>query len=196
MIAKRIRRGAENSSFGKPKPAHVIAALQAGASRLRADPVRRAEALQKQRAAMTPEKMAGSIAGLRAVEANPERVRQRETTRLATTRTPVARQRVADWSRQNWAERREVIIAAQNAGKGADWKRQQSENKQREWADPNAGHQRAAIAKRRVSDADLEQIRRLRAEGQTQSELAKRFGVTPSRISRLLAGKRRAFDPS
>jgi hypothetical protein len=45
---------------------------------------------------------------------------------------------------------------------------------------------------RRLTDADLAEIRRLAAAGVPQNDIAVRFGVTGSHVSRLVNGNRRA----
>lgn len=44
---------------------------------------------------------------------------------------------------------------------------------------------------RYLTDADVEAVRTRRAAGESQSELAKAFGVSPSTISRIVNAKRR-----
>lgn len=165
--------------------------LNAAGEKLRSDPFRNTAAIAARRAGMTPEKMAPSIAGLRAMEADPDRLASREENRLAAIKSEEFRVKIGDWSRQNWAENRNQIIAAQNEGKGAEWSRKQSELGRIRLADKDHPLRVAALASRRVSDEDVIAIRELVASGVKNKDIAQRFDISPSLVSHIKSGRKR-----
>lgn len=191
MIAKRVKRGAQNHNFGKPMPEATKVALREGQLRLYADPVRHARLKARQRAGMTPEKIAHSVSALKTAMADPEKLAAREAVRIEASRTPKARQRVGDWSRQNWQSRRQEIIAAQNAGKGEEWREKMSARKKQEWADPNSPHRLASERQRKLSDQDLRAIRARLAAGESNGSIAASYRIDPSTVSHIKAGRHR-----
>lgn len=175
-IAKRVKRGPDNPGYGKPRPPHVIAALHEGARKMRADPIRFAESEVKRKAGITSDSVARSIAGLRIAMADPEKLRVRETKRLAAMQRTEVRAAIGDDSRKRWQEDRQKIIDAQNAGKGIDFRKKQS-----------------AAKTHKLTDSDVREIRELRALGTTVRKLADKYGVSYGLISAIALNKRRAL---
>lgn len=123
-------------------------------------------------------------------------------------RSESLRQRVGEWSRQQWATRRVELIAKQNAGKGDTWLAKQriegqrksgdaafrkkiSESQRRRLASPEAREMMRRVSQKKLTDADVIRIRALLADGRTQQGIAKQYGVNACQISRIHTGHRR-----
>ncbi len=186
-----LPRGEKHYRYGKSMPPHVAAALAEGSRKMRADPVRNARARLARIAGMTSEAMAPVVAGLRRAMLDPLFRANLIAKRSAAAKTDAGRQRVAVQSSRLWATKRAEIIAAQNAGKGEEWRRKQSESKKALWRSP--GNQMAAAmkARRRLSDEDVQEIRKLLAEDCEQKAIAMRYGIDPSLVSHIKAGRKR-----
>lgn len=117
------------------------------------------------------------------------------------------RKRVGEWSRDQWSERRDEIIAAQNAGKGAEWKAKHSALGKARQADPAFKKKVSDILRairspesvrkemmlrsaKKLTPEDAIEIRRMLASGMTQKAIAKIYSLDPSEISRIHTGKR------
>lgn len=186
-----LPRGKDHHAFGKPMPAATAAALAEGGRKLRADPIRNANAIKARRAGMTAEAMAPCIAGLRRANADPVKrasIRAKVDEKL---RAPTSRARVSAQSFELWATKRAEIIAAQNAGKDEQWRAQNSERVKAEWKKPG-NKLLAAMARRRVlSDDDVRKIRARIAGNESLSKIAAEYGVDNSLISHIKAGRKR-----
>lgn len=193
LIEKRISkvRGLRNPNFGKPMLPQVKAALALGGERMRADPERHKWAIGRRRAGITEETRLAMGAGAKRNWADPS-CRSKLTAKISEKgRTAEARQRTATHSTQLWATMRDTIIAAQNAGKDEAWRAGQSVAKKRQWAIPGNKMVAAMAARRKLSDDDIAEIRKQATNGESQREVAQRFGVSPSMVSMIRSGKRR-----
>lgn len=192
-VAKRVAKtsGENHHRFGKPMPPHVQEALEVGKRRLLSDPDR-ARAFHKARLArVTPEGRARSIQALQQTSRDPERLAARERKRLASCQTESHRATVSAQSKELWATKRDEIIAAQNAGKGPEWSRRQSDAKRAQWADPNSPMRAAMAQRRRLSEADQQDILNRLSRGESQSSIAANYRIDPSLVSRIKSGQRR-----
>lgn len=167
----------------RPKPAHVHEALRLGGERLRADPARRAAAEAKRRAGLTPELLAAATARIIAVRNDPEKNAQREAKRLIKCLSIENRARVGRQSSMLWATKREAIIAAQNAGKGDEFRRKQSLARRQIWTNPNSRYWQVFL-----TPAKRAEIREHLRQGMKGVEAAKKFGLSESRISQIKLG--------
>lgn len=183
MIAKRVMRGSANPNFGRPIRPQVKAALTLGNQKLRADPERWKRACNNRRAAFTDDMKASRIANLHRHMANPELRARAAKTRAEIARLPDKRKAVGQWSRDNWQTKRESIIAAQNAGKGEDWKRKHSALGRSRLQSPDHPLRKAAFARRKLTDDDVLIIRSRLANGENGTALAKEYGVSQTTIS-------------
>jgi hypothetical protein len=185
------RRGAANHNFGKPMLPQVAVALAGGGRNLRSDPARHQRAISLRRAGMTPEKMAPSVAGLKRANSDPS-IQARVREKIARkSKSPEARKRVSAESKVRWVTDRDRIIAAQNAGKGDEWRRNNSIRVKAGWKEPNNNYLAAMARRRKLSDPDVVEIRRLIAADEKRSVIAKRFGVDPTTISHIKSGRDR-----
>lgn len=191
MIARRIRRGPAHHSYGKPKPAHVKAALKAANDKRRADPVRYAEFRRLQRESITPEIIAASIKRLAAVHADPERHAEISAKRAVVARSQTHRLRVGEQSKAQWITNRDKIIAAQNAGKGEAWKAKQSSLGKKRMADKNHPLNQYNFKRRKLTDGDIQAIRGRLAQGECHGDIAQAYGIDRSIISRIKHRRKR-----
>lgn len=191
-IAKRVMRGPRNPRFGKPLPPEHRDALNAGRDRFYKDQAAVARLNEKRKKTMSSpahvERMKKQNARLLS---DPEYKAALDAKRTEAARRPESRKRVGDQSRELWATKRTEIIAAQNAGKGEDWRRKQSERGKKKLADPDHPLRLAAIARRRLSDEDIAEIRRRISEGEKVTALAREYGVSQPHISHIKSGRSR-----
>lgn len=189
VIARRIRRGAQNGSFGKPMLLQTKLALKLAGEALRADPERWKRACDNRKAAFTEEMKAIRNARICEYMAVPSNRAKADKKRAEVTRRPENRAAVGLWSKQNWQTKRDDIITAQNAGKGNEFKRKQSEARVQLWADPEWRSRQKRTKK--VSDVQVSEIRRRLLDGERSMVLASEYGVDRSLISRIKTGTRR-----
>lgn len=190
-IEKRVKRGAKHHMFGKKMSDRVREALASAGQRCRSDPNWVAWAGERRRAGMTPDRMEKSIAGLRAVDSDPIRNARRAANLVVARQRPEVREKIGAQSRRRWAEQREKIIAAQNAGKGAEWKAKHRLLGKNRWNDPDSALRRSVMERRKLSDDDVRDIRVDLASGVTQMSLANKYRVDASLISRISKGTKR-----
>lgn len=180
----KARRGPLSPLYRVPKAAHVHEALRLGNERMRADPARWRSVVAKRRAGISPEGHERFRAATEALRADPIRHAAREAKRIAKCKTPEARRRVAVQSSEQWRTRREEIIAAQNAGKGEEYKRKQSEAKSQQWAKSDGPY--AGVF---LSADERDEIRALLASGLTGVAVARQWGLSESRVSQIKHGQ-------
>lgn len=136
-IAKRPRRfGPANNRYGKPLPPEQLEAMLEACRKLREDPEWVVWSNAKRKAGFTLESRARANDALRKIHLEPEKLAAREINRKAAMKQPKTRALIGADSKRRWAEDRQKIIDAQNAGKGAEWLRKQSESKTAQWANP------------------------------------------------------------
>lgn len=179
----RARCGPLAPAFGKKMSPATREALRLGGERLRSDPMRHAAAVAKRRAGFTPGVVAGMTARLAAMRADPQQFAHREARRLAACRAPEFRASVSVQSSELWATKREEIIAAQNAGKGQEFRRKQSVAHKKLWTNPNSAYWTAFN-----TPEEREQIREYLRKGMTGAEASEKFGLSQSRISQIKLG--------
>lgn len=110
--------------------------------------------------------------------------------RTEATRRPEARQRVSKQSKQMWAESRDKIIAAQNAGKGIGWRRKQSVLAKQRAARPESPLQKHKFRREKLTLDGVSEIRKMLADGFAQKIIAAKFGIDQSLVSKIRTGKR------
>lgn len=182
--------GDAHPTRGKPMPAHVREAIGKANAKYRADPRWREWAAERIRAGITAETHVNSIAALRAIEADPVLRARRDAARREAIQAPEFKAAIGDWSRKNWQVNRDKIIAAQNEGKGEEFIRKQSEAKKLLWSDPEWRARQTRTKK--ITDAQVQEIRRRLANGEGPASLASEYGVDQSLISRIKTGGRRS----
>lgn len=180
---KREKCGPLSPMFGRPMPPQTRKALFAGLARMRADPIRFAEVETKRLAALTPDILAAATLRLLAVMADPEQLALREIKRKAACRTNDFRAKVSVQSSGLWATKRDAIIAAQNAGKGEEYKKKQSVAHSKLWTDPEHAYWKVFN-----TPEEREHIRECLRRGMKGVEAAKKFGLSQSRISQIKLG--------
>lgn len=191
MVAKRIKRGAEHHRTGKRMPEHVREALRVARKRQISDPEWCRRNVERRRAAITPEQIATMRKGLAAFMADPIKRQQRKERHLAAAQSEQARQRVADWSRRKWSEKREEMIASLIAGKGRPEVRAKlSAATKAAWANPNSRNH-GAWRDRKLSNDDVAAIRLALTAGERVGDVAAHYGVSQSLISLIKANRRR-----
>ncbi|WP_152621370.1 hypothetical protein [Bradyrhizobium japonicum] len=114
---------------------------------------------------------------------NPEMFALRETRRREAVRRPEHRAKVSKQARELWATRREAIIAAQNAGKGDEYRRKQSLAGKAKWTNPDNRYWQVFLTPERRAE-----IRECLRRGMKGVEAAKKFGLSQSRISQIKHG--------
>lgn len=96
-IAKSIRRGSDNAAFGRPMPIATKIALLEGGRKLRADPVRYAEALKRQKAGRNQERLTRLLQSFCADPANESKINDMRARRAeAVRRANRARGKLSD----------------------------------------------------------------------------------------------------
>lgn len=183
-------RGPLHPFYGKPMGEKVKAALAAANAATRADPVRNAKAIAARRAGMSDAMIQAAVARLQATNADPKRWAESRRKAAEAAREPEARARVSEQSKGLWQTKRDQIIAAQNAGKGAEWKAKQSATKREQWAEPDNLMLAAMRRRRRLSETDIAQIKARVAARESQGAIARDFDVDRSMISRIASGQR------
>jgi hypothetical protein len=180
---KRARCGPLSPMFGKPMLPQTRRALFDGRDRMRSDPVRFAKAESNRLAALTPEILAAATSRILAVMADPKQLALREIKRKAACRTDEFREKVSAQSSELWATKREVIIAAQNTGKGDEFKRKQSIARKKIWTDPDCAYWKVFLTSEK-----REEVRAYLRQGMKGVEASKKFGLSQSRISQIKQG--------
>lgn len=188
-IAKRIKRGEAHHQYGKPMPEKTKEALLEGGRRLREDPERWAKAKAKRLAAMTPDVMANSIAGLKKLNADPIRSAAAQAKATKAKQTDDYKTKISSSSKSVWQNNRERIISAQNAGKGEEWRNKHSELGKKRYADPNNPLRVATEQRRKLSRQDVIDIQMYLSSEMKQSVIASKYGITQSMVSRIKSGK-------
>ncbi|MBA1141754.1 hypothetical protein [Mesorhizobium neociceri] len=186
---ERVRQffsGPDSPNRGRPMSAETKDALRKARAIKEADPEWKAWADQRRIAGMTEEGKARSIAAL----IDPEKRSHGNAGRRAAAQTDASRSRVGAQSARQWAEKRDDIIAAQNAGKGDEWRRKQSVGKRRLWRTPAYRKKTAEAHAVKLTAADIGEIRALLASGMKASLIARRFNVDASHISGIKSGRR------
>jgi hypothetical protein len=191
-IEKRVKRGAAHHRFGKKMPDNVKAAMMAAGEQCRKNPEWVKWAAERRQAGQTPEAIKRSTEGLRAISLNPERKARRDAAQRIAMKDEKVRKKIGAASRTNWSENREKIIAAQNAGKGEAWSAKQSSLQVNRWVENRETYMAPIIARRKLSDGDVVEIRGALSSGVAQRSLAKKYGVDQSLISRIKSGSKRA----
>lgn len=191
VIAKRIRRGPDHHCFGKPQHPNARAALRFAGERLRADPERWKSACDNRRAAFTEDMKVARIENLHRHMANPELRSRADAKRAEISRRTEKREAVGLWSKNNWETKRGQIIAAQNAGKGDEWRRRHAAIGKTKMASVDHPLRIAAFKRRKLSDADILEIRRRLAQGERAFVLAPEYGVSQTTISDCKTGRYR-----
>lgn len=97
----------------------------------------------------------------------------------------------SEQSRTRWAEMRDSIISAQNAGKGYAWRQKQSELSRARMERLDHPLRLAAHARRKLSDSDVRVIRQRASAGEKTTVLARCFGVHSTTISHIKSGRDR-----
>lgn len=179
----RAIRGPLSPLYGKKAKPHVVEGMRSRAKRLWADPQWREAELARRKANDGPDRYANSIAALAAVRSDPRSLAAMEEKRLAACRAPERRSAAGVKSKATWQAMRQSIIAAQNAGKGDDFKRKQAEAKRAAWADPNGPY-----AKTRLPQETIKNVIALLAAGNTGVAIAKMLNISGRQISRIKCG--------
>lgn len=179
----RARCGVLSPMFGKPMPRATREALRLGNEKLRSDPIRLARAEANRRAGVTPEIVAEMTARLAAMRNDPAKFAHRERLRKAAISTPAFKAKVSAQSSRQWATKRDEIIAAQNAGKGSEYRRKQSIARKKIWNDPNSAYWNHFL-----TPEERAEIRSCLRDGMKGVEAARRFGLSQSRISQIKRG--------
>lgn len=190
-IAKRVKRGDAHHQFGRPMPAHTREALRIGNESLRSDPLRHARAEANRLAGMTPEAMANSRAALIEFTSNPEKRAAAQIKATEGKRTEKFRLGVSEQSKRQWSTDREKIVAAQNVGKDAEWRRQASLRATAKANDPAHRAKWILNLPRKISAEDLADIKARLARGERVGVLAAEYKVDSSTISHIKSGRRR-----
>lgn len=191
-IAKRVKRGPEHHSFGKPQHPNSRAALKAAMEKFHSDPIAMARANERRVATLNStfhfERMRAQNARLLADPAYKAAL----YAKIAESgRTPEARARTSAQSKLLWASKREQMIAALNAGKGDEWRRKHSEIGRARLQNPNHPFRKLAVSRRKLTDGDVLKIRLRVTAGEKASALAREYGVDPSTISHIKSGRDR-----
>lgn len=124
--------GERNHNYGKAIPPHVLEAMLSASREKRKDPEWVAWWKVQRKAGYTPESRAKSNAAL----VDPVNREKAKPIRAKAMRNFDTRVVIGVKSRDSWEKNREKIIAAQNRGKGPEWKKKQSEIRTALWADP------------------------------------------------------------
>lgn len=185
VIAKRVKHGPDHPFYGRPMPENVREALRVGGEALRADPERHQQAVAKRLAGMSEQGKLRAIAALTSAMSNPQAFASREVKRKAAMKREDVRAKIGDASKEMWEVNRDKIVAAQNLGKGEEWRRKHAEIHRLIMMDENAPLRIAAASRRKLSGQDIEVIRLRLASGEAQSEIAKDFNVNNSVVSRI-----------
>lgn len=180
----RARCGPLSPLFGKPLSHERCVAASAAMIRFRVEnPERYAAATAKRLAGLTPEVLAASTARLAVVRNDPVKFAHREALRKLAINTPEFKAKVSAQSSRQWATRRDFIIAAQNSGKGDEFKKKQSIARKRIWTDPDCAYWKVFL----TPEARAE-IRECLRQGMKGVEASKKFGLSQSRISQIKQG--------
>lgn len=182
--ARRSIKGAAHPSYGKKASERTRQKLSVAAQRKWLDPNWAVDQKRRMAAGRTPEAMTRQIATLAAYHSDPRRHAAAEELRLTACRTEKHRATVAAQSNRQWAERRDEIVAAQNAGKGPAYRRKQSELKKAQWRDPNSSYWKVFL-----SHETRDEIRAKLASGMTGTAVANLYGLSQSRVSQIKHGQ-------
>lgn len=191
MVEKRVKRGADHHRYGKGMPPKIYSAIMAGLEKFRSSHENVEYARLRQKQSLTPEMLKAGSERLAAILDDPVRHAARAAKVAAAARTPMRRAAVRDQSKSLWHQNREKIIAAQNAGKGDEWKAKQSALGRARMSDMNNPLRIRAKASRKVSVSDVCKIKEMVCGGAMQKSVAAAFRIDPSMVSRIMAGQRR-----
>lgn len=179
-------KGPMHPNWGRPISPHIREAMAEGRRRKEQDPEWRAWVNARRQAGHTDETRAAA----RELMRSPEFREKGRAARLRAVRAPESRERVSRLSRENWERDRDGIIAAQNAGKGDEFRRKQSEVRKALWAVPEYRRQTSLAHACKLSSEDVLVIRQRLAAGESQKVIAKFFGVDSSMISSIKTRRR------
>lgn len=149
-----------------------------------ADPIKGAMMRRRLAEGRTPEVLRENGNRLVAWRASSSFTPEMEAKRLAPQKTEFHRRRVGNQSMRLWLVKRNEIIAAQNVGKDAEYRRKQSELKKAQWRDPDSGMWKVFL-----THAERDEIRAMLASGKTGAAVARECGLSQSRISQIKHGE-------
>lgn len=178
--------GENNPNRGKPMLPQVKIALAAALEKCRANPEWVAWAEERRKAGVTQEMLAAATARL-----NDPVIRVKAAAaRAATPHSQEARDQIGAASKSMWAEKRDEIIAAQNVGKGEEFRRKQSVARTALWKDPNYRKRTSESHAEKLDETKVRTIKQMLADGKRGIHIAEIFGIDSSMVSWIKSGKR------
>lgn len=186
---KSVKRGADHYNFGQRMKPHIKEGLKAASAEFLKDEY--AVGLWREKLRIQAH-VTGACERLARFGSDPKRRAAAQQKSIEARKAPEVREKIGVASRKSWSQNRDRIIAAQNAGKGDDFRAKQSANKKKLAQSPNFHLLQYARARRKLSSSDIVTIKQRLAAGETLKAIAKDFHVSISSISDVKTGVRRA----
>jgi hypothetical protein len=184
---KSVKRGPDHYNFGQRMKPHIKEALKVASAEFLND--EHAVGLWREKL-RTRAHITAAHERLAKFRSDPDKYAAALQKSIEARKTPEVRGKIGAASRKNWSKNRDLIIASQNAGKGADFRAKQSANKKKLALSPDFHLYRYARARRKLSSADIVMIKQRLASGETQTAIARDFHVSLSSISDVKTGVR------